>query len=153
MRPMDRKKSKFYVFLEPAIPRFLRPTVLKYQEILSYLVFGALSMAVNFAVYFLVGLFAPGIVANIPAWVAAVAFAFVTNKAFVFEDGDWDRAALWPQIRDFTAARIFSLLLEEAVFLLFAHLLRLPEAWVKVAGQVLVVITNYITGKLFIFKK
>lgn len=153
MRPMDLKKSRFYAFLEPVIPRPLRPAVLKYQEVISYLVFGVLSTAVNFAVYFLVNLFAPGIVANIPAWVAAVAFAFVTNKAFVFEDGGWDKATLWPQLRDFTAARIFSLILEEGVFLLFAQLLHLPEAWVKVAGQVLVVVTNYITGKLFVFKK
>lgn len=150
---MERKKSKFYAFLEPAIPKFMRPAALKYQEILSYLVFGVLSTAVNFAVYFPINLFAPGIVANIPAWVAAVAFAFVTNKAFVFENGGWDKATLWPQLRDFTSARIFSLLLEEAVFLLFAQLLHLPEAWVKVAGQVLVVVTNYITGKLFVFKK
>lgn len=150
---MERKKSKFYTFLEPVIPIFLRPTVLKYQEILSYLVFGVLSTAVNFAVYFPINLFAPGIVANIPAWVAAVAFAFVTNKAFVFENGGWDKATLWPQLRDFTAARIFSLLLEEAVFLLFAQLLHFPETWVKVLGQVIVVVTNYITGKLFVFKK
>ena len=84
---MEQKKSKFYAFLEPVIPKFLRPTVLKYQEILSYLVFGVLSTVVNFAVYFPINLFAPGIVANIPAWVAAVAFSFVTNKAFVFENG------------------------------------------------------------------
>lgn len=150
---MDVKKSRFYAFIEPVVPRFLRPVVLKYQELLSYLVFGVLSTVVNFAVYFLINLFAPGIVANIPAWVAAVAFAFVTNKAFAFEDGGWDRATLWPQIRDFTAARIFSLILEEAVFLVFAQLLHFSETWVKVLGQVIVVITNYITGKLFVFKK
>ncbi len=150
---MEQKKSKFYRFLEPVIPRFLRPTVLKYQELLSYLVFGVLSTVVNFAVYFPLNLIAPGIVANIPAWVAAVAFAFVTNKAFVFENGGWDRATLWPQLRDFTAARIFSLVLEEAVFLLFVQALHLPETWVKLLGQVIVVVTNYITGKLIVFKK
>lgn len=149
----DLKESKFYTFIRPVIPAFLRPAALKYQEILSYLFFGVLSMAVNFAVYFPVNLFAPGIVANIPAWVGAVAFAFVTNKAFVFEDGGWDRATLWPQIRDFAAARIFSLILEEAVFLVFAQLLRFPETWVKAAGQIIVVVANYITGKLFVFKK
>ena len=146
---MERKKSKLYAFLEPAVPRPLRPAFLKYQEVVSYL----LSMGVNFAVYFLVSLFASGLVANIPAWAAAVAFAFVTNKAFVYENGGWDRATLWPQLRDFTAARLFSLLLEEAVFLIFARLLRLPEAGVKVLGQILVVVTNYITGKFFVFKK
>lgn len=147
------KESRFYKFFRPVIPPFLRPLALKYQEILSYLFFGVLSMAVNFAVYFLVDIFAPAIVANVPAWIAAVAFAFVTNKCFVFEDGGWDRATLWPQARDFTAARIFSLVLEEVIFLVFAELLHFNESWVKVAGQVVVVAANYVTGKLLVFRK
>ncbi len=135
------------------IPPPLRPLALKYQEILSYLFFGALSTAVNFGIYFLVKLFAPAIVANVPAWIGAVAFAFVTNKAFVFEDGDWDRAALWPQLRDFTAARIFSLLLEEAIFLVFVEYMRLNEDLIKAAGQIVVVIANYVTSKLLVFRR
>ncbi len=115
--------------------------------------FGALSMAVNFGVYFLFNLFLPGIVANVPAWIGAVAFAFVTNKAFVFEDDGWDKRTLWPQIRDFTASRLFSLLLEEAIFFVFVELMHLSENWVKVAGQVVVVLTNYVTSKLFVFRR
>lgn len=150
---IDLKESKFYRFFRPVIPPFLRPLALKYQEILSYLFFGVLSMAVNFGVYFLVNLFVPGIVANVPAWIGAVAFAFVTNKAFVFEDDGWDKNTLWPQLRDFTAARIFSLLLEEAIFFVFVERMRLNEDWIKVAGQLVVVLTNYVTSKLFVFRR
>ena len=147
------KESKFYLFFRPVIPRFLRPLFLKYQEIISYMFFGVLSTAVNLVIFFAVNSFAPGIVANVPAWVGAVAFSFATNKAFVFEDGGWDKKTLWPQIRDFTAARLFSLLLEEGIFLVFVELAHFSEPWVKLAGQVVVVIANYLTSKLIVFRK
>ena len=58
----------------------------KYANLLPYLFFGVLTTAVNYAIYFpchnLLG-WSAGI-SNILAWVVAVAFAFVTNKTFVF---------------------------------------------------------------------
>ena len=59
----------------------------KHWDMVSYLFFGVLTTAVNYLVYLplynLLGISAA--VSNIIAWVAAVAFAYVTNKPFVFK--------------------------------------------------------------------
>ena len=68
----------------------IRTLVEKYWDVLSYLFFGGLTTVVNYLVYLpaynVLGLSAA--VSNILAWVAAVAFAFLTNKPFVFKSHD-----------------------------------------------------------------
>ena len=60
----------------------IRAFVEKHWDMVSYLFFGVLTTAVNYLVYLplynLLGISAA--VSNIIAWVAAVAFAYVTNK-------------------------------------------------------------------------
>ena len=69
----------------------IRAFVEKHWDMVSYLFFGVLTTAVNYLVYLplynLLGISAA--VSNIIAWVAAVAFAYVTNKPFVFKSHDW----------------------------------------------------------------
>ena len=79
------KESRFYRFIKPIIPQFLSPFVLRYQEYLSYLFFGGLTVAVNLILYYALCFFISYLVANVFAWIAAVIFAFVVNKLFVFE--------------------------------------------------------------------
>ena len=64
----------------------LRSLLVKYWDILTYLVFGVLTTVVNYAVYLPVYNFCgiSAAVSNMIAWVVAVAFAFLTNKPFVF---------------------------------------------------------------------
>lgn len=63
----------------------IRAFVEKHWDMVNYLFFGVLTTAVNYLVYLplynLLGISAA--VSNIIAWVAAVAFAYVTNKPFV----------------------------------------------------------------------
>ena len=59
---------------------------MNYKEVIHYLIFGGLTTLVNFIVYFTVKWV--GIeewISNAMAWVIAVAFAYITNKIFVFE--------------------------------------------------------------------
>lgn len=69
----------------------IRAFVEKHWDMVSYLFFGVLTTVVNYLVYLplynLLGISAA--VSNIIAWVAAVAFAYVTNKPFVFKSHDW----------------------------------------------------------------
>ena len=64
----------------------IKDLFVRYWEVLSYLIFGVLTTAVNYLVYLpvynLVGLSAA--LSNAIAWVVAVAFAYLTNKPFVF---------------------------------------------------------------------
>ena len=69
----------------------MKKLIRKYWDILSYLFFGVLTTAVNYVVYLpcynVLGLSAA--VSNMIAWVVAVAFAYLTNKPFVFKSHDW----------------------------------------------------------------
>ena len=125
------------------------------KEVISYLFFGVATTVVNMVVFWL---FTELIVihylaANVIAWVIAVAFAYITNKLFVFESKSFEMNILKKEIPGFVAARVLSLLFETAFLLFAVELLKSPEFIAKVIAAVVVVIINYVARKLFIFKK
>lgn len=127
----------------------------KYREMISYLFFGVATTAVNFMVYaFMTDLLSvPETPSNVTAWFAAVIFAFVTNKLFVFESKSLALAHLAREFGTFFAARIFSGIIENGGFWICVDLLEINDWVVKIALSVIVVITNYITGKFIVFRK
>ena len=133
----------------------IRALVVKYWDILSYLIFGVLTTVVNYAVYLpiynLLGLSAA--VSNVIAWVAAVAFAFLTNKPFVFKSHDWSAKTVIPELTKFVSCRIASGALETVILLLTVDLLGWNGNIWTLITQVLVVILNYVTSKLVVFRK
>lgn len=133
----------------------IRELVTKYWDILTYLFFGVLSTVVNYAVYLpcynLLGLSAS--VSNVIAWVVAVAFAFMTNKPFVFKSHDWSKEVLVPELTKFVACRIGSGVMETGLIFLFVDLIGFDGNIIKLITSVLVVILNYIGSKLLVFKK
>lgn len=137
-------------------------------EVGRYLIFGILTTLVNFVVYFAVtGLFGDDtyLIANVVAWVAAVAFAYVTNKLYVFESKSWKADVLKRELPSFVSARIFSLGVEEAGLWLMITVLAFDE-WkigafgfevggdtlAKLGMQFVVIVMNYVFSKLVIFK-
>ena len=133
----------------------IRALVVKYWDILSYLVFGVLTTVVNYAVYLpiynLLGLSAA--VSNVIAWVAAVAFAFLTNKPFVFKSHDWSAKTVIPELTKFVSCRVASGAMETVILLLAVDMLGWNGNIWKLITQVLVVILNYVTSKLVVFRK
>lgn len=133
----------------------IRALVEKYWDILSYLIFGVLTTVVNYAVYLpiynLLGLSAA--VSNVIAWVAAVAFAFLTNKPFVFKSHDWSAKTVIPELTKFVSCRVASGAMETLILLLTVDILGWNGNIWKLITQVLVVVLNYITSKLVVFKK
>ena len=127
----------------------------KYADVLSYLFFGVLTTAVNYAVYFpcLNILGWPASVSNVVAWVVAVAFAFVTNKPFVFKSHDWSAKTVLPELAKFVGCRVGSGLAETAILFVFVDLLRFNGNVWKLITSVLVVVLNYFASKLLVFKK
>lgn len=127
----------------------------KYREMISYLFFGVATTAVNFAVYALMTdlLSISETPSNVTAWFAAVIFAFVTNKLFVFESKSLSPARLVREFGAFFAARVFSGIIENGGFWICVDLLEINDWVVKIALSVIVVITNYITGKFIVFRK
>lgn len=119
-----------------------------------YLVFGVLTTVVNFLVYLPLHNATPLLasVANVIAWVAAVAFAFFTNKPFVFKSNDWSSKIVIPELSKFVGARIGSLIVETLIILLTVDILSWNGNYMKIATSVVVVIMNYVTSKLIVFR-
>lgn len=126
----------------------------KHKDILLYLIFGVLTTLVNYGVYLPLYHFAglSAALSNALAWVAAVIFAFLTNKPMVFQSHDWHLKTLLPELGKFLGCRVFSGLAETAILFVAVDLLRGSGTVWKLITSVLVVIVNYVASKLFVFK-
>ena len=136
-----------------------------------YIIFGVATTVVYYVVFHLLYNVMwhqrNSLTANAAAFVAAVIFAFVVNKLFVFESRSWNADTLKREIPSFLAARIGSFGIEEAGLFLAEKVLKLGGIiavtvgslaldWItviKVALAFVVVALNYVFCKLFIFKK
>lgn len=127
---------------------------MNYKEVIHYLIFGGLTTLVNFIVYFTVKWV--GIeewISNAIAWVIAVAFAYITNKIFVFESKTTEKKEILKEISSFFACRAFSGVLDIGLFWLLVDRLGFNDIIVKIILQIIVILLNYIFSKLWVFKK
>lgn len=133
----------------------IRDLIVKYWDIISYLFFGVCTTIVNYMIYLpcynLLGISAT--VSNMIAWVVAVAFAYLTNKPFVFKSHDWSKATVIPELTRFIGCRIGSGAAETLVLFLAVDLLGWNGNIWKLITQVMVVVLNYIGSKLLVFTK
>ena len=133
----------------------LKTLLARYRDIIVYLVFGVLTTVVNYIIYLpcynVLGL--SGSISNAIAWVGAVAFAYLTNKPFVFRSHDWSARTVIPELTKFVGCRVGSGVLETAIIFLTVDLLGWNGNVMKLLTSVLVVVLNYIGSKLLVFKK
>lgn len=125
----------------------------KYKSIITYVFFGGLTTAVNVTVYYIC--YDITEIDNIPstviAWVAAVAFAFVTNKLFVFESKSWRAKKAVKEAVNFVLCRVGTGIIETALMYIFVDRLEFNGTATKLAVNIIVIVLNYIASKLFIF--
>ena len=135
--------------------RKIRELIEKYWDIVSYLFFGVCTTIVNYLIYIpcynFLGMSAT--VSNMIAWVVAVAFAYLTNKPFVFKSYDWSSKTVVPELTKFIGCRIGSGAAETVILLVAVDLLGWNGNVWKLITQVMVVILNYIGSKLLVFRK
>ena len=132
----------------------LKALLVKYREILSYLIFGVLTTLVNYVSYLLLAPFFK--VSFIPvtiAWILSVLFAYFTNRKYVFQSKASGKKALLFEILSFFGARLLSLGLDLGIMAVFADWLSFNDKIVKLVSNVFVVIFNYVASKLVIFRK
>ena len=124
-------------------------------EMISYIIFGVLTTAVNVVSY---GLLRPVLpfrtdwnvlAANTIAWV----LSFITNKLFVFKSKSFAAGIFWRELTTFVGARLLSLAVDELGMFLLVNVLTWNDWVAKIIMNVIVVIINYILSKLIIFKK
>lgn len=128
----------------------------KYREIIVYLIVGVLTTIVSWLTYAVCTLFMdvdnPLImqVAVIIRWTAGVAFAYVTNRAFVFQSKN---PSIVKELTSFVSARLVTLGMEMFVMWLLASMCHMDDWVATFICAVLVTITNYILSKFIVFKK
>lgn len=129
----------------------------KYREIINYLIFGVLTTIVNLLSYYLLTstILNPNQalhlqVANVISWVVSVVFAYITNRKYVFNSSNDN---IVKEIIDFVGARVITLLLDMAIMFIGVTLFNFSDKIIKILSQVLVIISNYIFSKIFVFKK
>ena len=135
--------------------KMLKRLLDQYFDVISYLFFGVLTTAVDYAVSFVChyGLQLSPTVSTVIAWAAAVIFAFFTNKAWVFGSRDWSGQTLLPEFLKFTGSRVFSGVLVTVCIQVTVERLGWNFALMKVATSILNIILNYIFSKLLVFRK
>jgi len=126
------------------------------EELWNYLIVGGLTTIVSLSVYFLCTytFLNPDNqfqlqVANIISWIFAVAFAYVTNRIYVFKSKSKDYVK---EISSFVGSRILSLLMDMLTMFVIVSIFHFNDKIGKIVSQVIVTIANYILSKLFVFK-
>ncbi len=127
----------------------------KYKEPILYIVFGGFTTVVNLVSYaiFTRLLDINDYIAIFLSWALAVFFAYITNKIWVFESRSTNPKQLLKEIVSFTSARVATLGLEYVIMFVGVDLLHFNDMLVKVIAQFVVIASNYVFSKLFIFKK
>lgn len=133
----------------------MKTLIQKHWEIIIYLIFGGLTTLVDFLVYWPLfhWLQWSATASNAVAWLAAVAFAFVTNKPFVFKSNDWRPVTLFPEMGKFIGCRLASFVFAEIFLAITVDMLGWHGLLMKVLVSVAVIILNYIGSKLLVFRQ
>lgn len=129
----------------------------QHEEIFNYIIVGGLTTVVSLAAYYISVLtfLDPNVgwqlqIANLFSWVCAVAFAYVTNRIFVFKSKEKNK---FKEITSFVSSRVMTLLLDMGIMGLFVTILHFNDKTMKLVVQVVVTVLNYVLSKLFVFKK
>lgn len=129
----------------------------KYDEIINYLIVGALTILITLIAYYIcVSTFLnPNNntelqIANIISWIIAVIFAYITNRVFVFKSKS---KKIFKESITFISSRIITLLLDMLTMYLMVSICNINDKISKLVSQIIVIILNYIFSKIYVFNK
>ena len=135
----------------------IKALLVKYEEIIVYLIVGVLDTIVSWVACFLAELLLnadiswQNMIINTIGWVAGVIFGYFANRKWVFKSTN-------PEIlKEFTAfagGRVSTWLLDILIMFVTVNLIHMDYWIAKIfISSVLVMIANYVLSKLFVFKK
>jgi putative flippase GtrA len=127
------------------------------NEMVSYLIVGGLTTVVSLAAYyFLVLLFLDPYnavqlqIANILSWIAAVSFAYYTNRKYVFHS---ENPRVLKEASGFFASRLGTLLVDMFMMFLMVTVCGVNDKLAKIIVQIIVIIANYLISKFYVFRR
>ena len=123
------------------------------REGIAYLIFGVLTTLVDYVISN--ALFYAAHMSSVPAqtigWIAAVLFAFVTNKWWVFNSHTLVPSEVWKEFVSFVLCRVATFLFNLAAIFVMVDIMDMEFFICKLMISVVVVILNYIFSKILIF--
>lgn len=127
----------------------------KNEEAISYLFWGFVTFVLGTVLFYVfantMGLYEQ--IANVLSWIVCVIFAYLTNRTFVFKSKVKGFKNIFVEFKDFIAARVLTLVMENAILFVMIDLLTINNMIAKIVGQVVVIVSNYFLSKMWIFKK
>ena len=135
----------------------LKKIYLKYKEIIDYLFWGGVAFVLSIVLYWVFIEFCgwKDLIANIVDWIICVLFTYETNRLFVFHSKIKGFKARGKEFLEFVSARLFTFILEQGIIhvgTLLGYDKGLGAMVVKFIGQFVVIVTNYVLSKLWIFR-
>ena len=131
----------------------------KYEEIINYLIVGALTTLITLITYFLfTNTFLSSKtdldiqIANVLSWICAVIFAYFTNRKYVFKSKVKGQKQV-KEIINFFGSRVASLLIDMSLMFLLFSIMHINDAICKLITQGVVIVMNYVLAKIIVFKK
>lgn len=131
----------------------------KYRELIVYVIVGGLTTLVSWAVKFAWNFIFYGgtayptelqaVILSTVEWVAGVAFAYPTNRRFVFQSKDPE---IFKECIKFVLSRVSTYLLSVGLNVLLTWL-GVNVYVTTIVAAVAVVIANYVISKLLVFRK
>jgi len=127
----------------------------KYQEAIDYLFWGGVAFVLSMVLFYIFAnmMMIEEQIANVITWIICVIFTYMTNRTFVFKSKTTGAKAITKEFTEFTSARLATLVLENIVLFICIDLLSWHNMIAKLIGQFLVIVSNYVLSKLWIFKK
>lgn len=123
------------------------------REGIAYLIFGVLTTVIDYVIsnllYYIWKM--DPVPAQTIAWVAAVLFAFVTNKWWVFESHTLNPGKVWREFVSFVLCRVATFLFNLAALFVMVDLMKMEFFLCKLLISVVVVVLNYVFSKILIF--
>ena len=149
-------KVKNYVFNKfPLVEKLYT----KYEEIIVYLIVGVLTTIVSMFCMFFVNIVIFGnplnptstqnLILSIVNWTAGVAFAYPTNRKFVFKSSD---PHIFTECSKFVMSRVSTLVLD-VVLRQILGFMGVTFYITPIVSAVLVIVGNYVFSKLLVFRK
>ena len=125
-----------------------------HKQIILYLIFGVCTTVINTVCYWLLYdvLSWSNLLSTVIAWLAAVIFAFVTNKRYVFES---KKSGIHEQLTEFASffsCRILTGILDVIIMAVAVDMLKWNGLVWKLISNIFVTVLNYIASKFLIFK-
>lgn len=122
------------------------------REVILYGVFGILTTIINLAISYLLENKINGAIASAIGIIAAIIFAYFTNRKLVFNSEAVGFKENFREFLKFIAGRALTMIIEEGGVILFYNIMKMSFRPVKLSLTIIVIILNFFISKFFAFK-